>query len=237
MNDEKPITLMLLPGMHGSGLLFTPFTRELPDFIKPAVVTYPPDRPLDYEGHLKIVMAALPDNEPFVLLGESFSGPLALMAAARNPRGLRGVILCSTFVRYPLALPAALAGALLSLGLFRLLSPRLLVRILLKTGTSDEIKNLFFRAVSCVQPAVLTARARAVLDLDVTVQLRECAVPILVIQARNDRIVSRKSYGQLRSLRPDAETVVIDGPHLILQCAATEASREIRRFLERILNP
>ena len=29
------------------------------------------------------VMAALPADEPFVLLGESFSGPLALMAASK----------------------------------------------------------------------------------------------------------------------------------------------------------
>src|SRR5690349_15943355 len=70
-------------------------------------LNYPADEPLDYEQLLPQVLAALPSDRPFVLLGESFSGPLAVMAAATRPVGLLGVILCATFVRNPLWLRPA----------------------------------------------------------------------------------------------------------------------------------
>lgn len=231
---RESISLILLPGMHGSGHLFTPLLRVLPDFIKPVPFSYPPNQPLDYNGHLDIVMAALPVDEPFVLLGESFSGPLALMAAARNPNGLCGVILCATFVTYPLRLPALVADVLVSLGLFRLKLSRLFIRILLGARASGELKSLFVQALTEVLPEVLAARAKAVCGVDASAELRHCPVPILVIQPGNDRIVFRKCFDQIRYLRPDADVAVIDGPHLILQCAAVEAAGEIRRFVEKI---
>lgn len=98
----ETVTLILLPGMDGSGLLFAPFVRALPAWVHPVVVAYPADRPLDYAGHLEIVRASLPAAGPFVLLGESFSGPLALMAAAVKPKGLCGVVLCASFICSPL---------------------------------------------------------------------------------------------------------------------------------------
>jgi len=231
---RESISLILLPGMHGSGHLFTPLLRVLPDFIKPVPVSYPPNQSLDYNGHLDIVMAALPVDEPFILLGESFSGPLALMAAARNPKGLCGVILCATFVTYPLRLPTLVADVLVSLGLFRLKLSRLFIRILLGARASGELRRLFVQALTEVRPEVLAARAKAVCGVDASAELRHCPVPILVIQSGNDRVVSRECSEQIRYLRPDADVVVINGPHLILQCAAAEAVREIKRFVEKM---
>ena len=40
--------------------------------------------------------AAAARGGDFVVVGESFSGPLALLLAARSPPGLRGVVLCAT---------------------------------------------------------------------------------------------------------------------------------------------
>ncbi|MGQ0798894.1 MAG: serine aminopeptidase domain-containing protein [Pseudomarimonas sp.] len=44
----------------------------------------------------------LPRSEPYFLLGESFGGPLAIALAARQPRGLLGLVLCASFARYPI---------------------------------------------------------------------------------------------------------------------------------------
>ncbi len=41
-------TLVLLPGMDGSGALFADFIAALGDAVAPVVVSYPPDLPLDY---------------------------------------------------------------------------------------------------------------------------------------------------------------------------------------------
>lgn len=98
--------LLLLPGMDGTGRLFAPLLAALPPDIDGEPVAYPPDEPLGYEGLLPLVEAAAARGGDFVVVGESFSGPLALLLAARSPPGLRGVVLCATFIRFPLPVPA-----------------------------------------------------------------------------------------------------------------------------------
>jgi pimeloyl-[acyl-carrier protein] methyl ester esterase len=228
---REKITLVLLPGMDGTGLLFAPFVRALPDWVKPVVVAYPGDRPLDYAGHLELVMAALPVDGPFVILGESFSGPLALMVAARRPKGLRGVILAATFVTWPLGLPVWLARLAVSCGVFRAKSTRLFLRIVLGKNATVELKGLFPAALARLTPEVLAARARAVMAVNCTEELRSCHVPVLTLVAERDRIVGRRSPELMQQVRPDLELARFDSPHLILQLATDEAVERICRFL------
>ena len=60
-----------------------------------------PDQPQDYAGHENAVLAALPEQQTYVVLGESFSGPIAVSIAGRSPPGLLGFILCSSFLSCP----------------------------------------------------------------------------------------------------------------------------------------
>ena len=231
MRSTKLPTLVLLPGMDGTGMLFAPFLRLLPDEIRPRVIVYPPDRPLDYAGHLELVMAALPTDGPFVLLGESFSGPLALMAAARRPAGLCGVILCATFVTWPLALPRVLVETELALGIFRLKSLRLVQRLLLGTNANHELAQLFFAALDQPTSQVLTARAKAVCRVDCRDALRHCPVPILALVADGDRIIPSRQVALFLAVRPDTLVQRFASPHLILQCKTDEAIGAISRFI------
>jgi pimeloyl-ACP methyl ester carboxylesterase len=93
--------LVLLPGLDGTGILFKPLIAALPPEVSTVVVAYPGEQPLGYAELLPVVLAALPTEHAFVLLGESFSGPLAVMAAATRPPGLVGLVLCATFVQNP----------------------------------------------------------------------------------------------------------------------------------------
>src|ERR1700722_15702641 len=93
--------LVLLPGLDGSGVMFRPLLSYLPKEILSIVVSYPPGEVRSYDELLPLVLAAIPADFPVILLGESFSGPLAIMAAAKYPPGLIGVVLCATFVRNP----------------------------------------------------------------------------------------------------------------------------------------
>ena len=100
----KAISLVLLPGLDGTGKLFDPLISNLPDWIQPIVVSYPMDKPYGYDELKTIVSSAYPINKDFVILGESFSGPLAVMSAGEKPKGLKGIILCSSFVKKPFRL-------------------------------------------------------------------------------------------------------------------------------------
>jgi pimeloyl-[acyl-carrier protein] methyl ester esterase len=62
-------------------------------------VAYPVDRPLGYVELEGLVRAALPTGRPYVMLGESFSGPIAIRVAADAPAGMVGVVLCVTFAK------------------------------------------------------------------------------------------------------------------------------------------
>ena len=95
------ITLVLLPGMDGTGIFFEDFAAAIQPEFKPVIVRYPNDPSLGYAGLEPIARSALPQDEPFLILGESFSGPLAISIAASNPAGLLGLILCVTFARNP----------------------------------------------------------------------------------------------------------------------------------------
>ncbi|MGD2116027.1 MAG: alpha/beta hydrolase, partial [Acidobacteriota bacterium] len=96
--------ILALPGLDGTGDLFRWLEREAPEGFAVEPVSYPPDRGsgvLNYPAHLEVARRWLPADGPFLLLGESFSGPVAVRLAAEAPPGLVGLILCATFVRPP----------------------------------------------------------------------------------------------------------------------------------------
>jgi pimeloyl-[acyl-carrier protein] methyl ester esterase len=222
--------LILLPGMDGTGRLFGPLLRILPPGLEAAVVAYPPDRPCGYAELLPLVEAAVPDGGEFLILGESFSGPLALLLAARRPRGLRGVILCATFARSPLPSFARWLRYLIRSFWFRAVPWSLIRRGLLGRFETISLGRMVEGALAAVEPSVLAARARAVLAVDVGAQLRSCPVPILYLAATEDRLVSRRSLAHIRRLQPRVDAVALVGPHLLLQVAPEMAARVIHTF-------
>jgi pimeloyl-[acyl-carrier protein] methyl ester esterase len=72
------LKLVLLPGMDGTGMLFAGFVTALPESFETMTVRYPTDRPLSNLELEGIVRAACPVTEPFMLVAESFSTPLAI---------------------------------------------------------------------------------------------------------------------------------------------------------------
>ncbi len=84
--------LILLPGLDGTGELFAPFIEALGGF-ETQVVSYPPDRAMSYAEHEAFARAKLPSDEDYVLLAESFSGPVGISIAAPAPKRLKALIL------------------------------------------------------------------------------------------------------------------------------------------------
>jgi pimeloyl-ACP methyl ester carboxylesterase len=101
-------TLVLLPGMDGSGLLFRSFISALDSDLTPLVIDYPGAQCLSYSQLTSLVQQRLPPRERYFLLGESFSGPVAIAVAAASPMNLAGLVLCGTFARNPFPALAAL---------------------------------------------------------------------------------------------------------------------------------
>jgi len=222
--------LLLLPGMDGTGRLFGPLLRALPSSLSPVVVTYPADQTCGYPELLPLVEAAAPTGAEYVVVGESFSGPLALMLAAQHPAGLRGIILCASFVRSPLPAYARWLDALISPLWFRAVPRPVLHWALLGRHQTAALAELVEAAIGVVRPAVLAARLRAILQVDVATELRTCQLPVLYLSATEDRLVPPRSLASILELYPAVESVSLVGPHLLLQVAAQGAAEAIRRF-------
>lgn len=228
---NPPANLVLLPGLDGSGVLFRPLLRHLDDSIRPKVVDYPPDRPLGYEQLLPLVLAKLPSDERFVLLGESFSGPLALMVASKLPPNLAGVILCASFVRNPVWLRPNWLAHLACPAAFRFFPAFRRFRARLAIRSNGELPSLFAESLSQVSPEVLACRVRAALAVDVRDALRLCTAPVLYLHGRRDLLVPPQNAREIVSICPSARVVRIPSSHWVLQTQPEAAARAISSFV------
>jgi pimeloyl-[acyl-carrier protein] methyl ester esterase len=224
-------TLVLLPGMDGTGALFQPFIAALSPKIRIVVVSYPPDQALGYKELQALVMASLP-SEPFVLLGESFSGPIAISVAAQNPPGLVGIILCCSFSENPrpnLALPSIVFRLPLPLPPIHVLAAALMGRF-----SSKPMRSALRQALSKVSPHVLRSRALSVLQVNATANLSKIEVPLCYLQATEDWLVPEHVGKQLTNALPNATIERISGPHLLLQICPIECAEKVERFLDNV---
>jgi pimeloyl-[acyl-carrier protein] methyl ester esterase len=222
--------LVLLPGMDGTGIMFEPLVRALPPELSPVVVSYPGDVPLSYEELLPIVRSSLPASEPFILLGESFSGPLALRIAATNPPGLKGLILCASFAYNPIRFFPRACRRLIRPFLFSYWPPWFRLRALLGGYSTPALFKLVERSHATVSPIVLAARAREVIGINAEDALSACCVPLLYIAGSRDRVVPKHNLTRIKNIYPNARVVILPAPHLILQAEPQAAAAVIVEF-------
>lgn len=233
--DEKRLTLLLLPGMDGTGELFAEFVKLLPSWIEPRVVSYPRDRRLSYDQLLPILESALPSNKPFVILAESFSTPLAVRFAAETPKGLRALVLCAGYVSPPRRDVVRRVALILAPALFAFGLPESVCRHFLVGDTAPKSLVDAVRAtVSSISSGVLAHRLRSVLTCNVERELRSVSVPLLYLSGLEDRLVRRLSFEEIQQTKPDALLASVGAPHLILQSKPHEAVDVVFRFLRQV---
>ena len=230
MSSSPCPVLVLLPGLDGTGLMFEPFVRVLGGF-EPRVVRYPAAL-TSYPDCVAFARAQLPVGQPFLLLGESFSGPVAIALAAERPPGLAGLVLCSTFARNPRPALAWTAPILRALPPTRLPLP-LLRRLILDRWVSDPLITLVRTMLPQVPIATLKARLLAVMAVDHTALLRQIQVPILALCASDDRLVPRSATDWIRAHRPNLDIVTLQGPHWLLQTRPEACAQALQAFAER----
>lgn len=228
--DERPL-LVLLPGLDGTGAMFEPFLAVASDF-EARVVRYP-EALVSYAACQHFVRSQLPKDRPYLLLGESFSGPVALAVAAEEPEGLRAVVLCGTFARNPRP------GLAWTAPLLRLLPPLRLpfwaIRfLLLGRWSTPPLMDRVRRVLPAVPKATLRDRLLAVIAVDETPRLSRIRVPALALIAAHDRLVPLAALQHLKTHLPGLDVARLQGPHWLLQARPEAAAQAIRDFLGRI---
>lgn len=225
--------LVLLPGMDGTGTLFAPLLAALGPQVETVRISYPPQQALAYDQLEQLVLQALPRGRPYVLLGESFSGPIAISIAARQPEGLAALVLCCTFVASPRPWLRPLRW------LARAASVKPLARLaaswlLLGRDGNRALRAMLAQALAPVSGDVLAQRLRAVLDVDVARQLAAVPVPIHYLQATRDMLVPRACLAAITQGAPHTITHRIAGPHCLLQAAPRASAAVLRGILAAV---
>jgi len=222
---------VLLPGFDGSGQLFGPLLAQARLPFEPHVVALPADVPRGYDELLAWLEPRLP-TEPFGLLAESFSGPLAIRLAARNPERVTHLVLAATFLRSPLRPWLAPFAALARPSLFARPPPAFAVRALLAgTDAPPSLVDAIRGPMADLPAEVAGARARAALAAEEADTFARLTTPTLWIRAGRDHLLRVGHAADALAARSDLQFVSIDGPHTILQRRPVECLKEIGRFL------
>ena len=220
--------LVLLPGMDGTGELFCSLVAALPA-LNCEVIPLPETGGQDYASLTAFVKERLP-KEDFVLLAESFSGPIGASLAVEDLEHMKGVIFVATFLSPPsrellfLAslCPGAFLGNLPFTGYFY-------KHFLVGNAASRELIEQLKIIVSRLPPAIVKARINTMSKL--VAKPDTCDLPALYIQATADRLVQSHKVSDFKVRFKGLKVRKINGPHFILQAKPEECATIIMDFI------
>jgi pimeloyl-[acyl-carrier protein] methyl ester esterase len=226
------LTLVLLPGLDGTGALFEPLLDSFGGHPSAKIIAYPPGKPLGLAELGAHVERELPVGEVSVL-AESFSSLVALRMLAGSSARFKAIIFVGGFGEPPRPLLLRLAPLLsLSPRLMKTAPAFLLRQYCLGGEASAADLSRLRKALATVSPEVLAQRlgivasrhdfGRGAFDL-----------PCCYLRATQDRLVPATATDWFRKRFRNFEVEDLDGPHFLLQARPDDAVRSIRGFLDR----
>lgn len=225
-------TVLLLPGLDGTGHLSNAFTAALASHIPVRTIRYPTDVPMGYDDLLALIRRQLPDGD-FAVIGESFSGPLALRLAREEPEKVKAVILGASFAR--LDLPAKrLLTRLVEMFSPRLVPEGILSSMLMGKSATPELRAQLRAALASVAPDVLRARAIAAMEVDLLGPEHQIRQSILYLRATSDRLIPRTTGTSLAAMTPRLHIQDVASPHFLFQTAPEACTQAVLRFLREL---
>jgi pimeloyl-ACP methyl ester carboxylesterase len=242
MPGTDGVPVLVIPGINGSA---EPLLAAAPRLF-PGLRVVPFDHRLDHaddgiEGLAERALALLDAQSehagPVFVCGESFGGPVALTLARRHPERVRGLILLSTFARYP---GLHRHGGRAMLAVSRRLGDEPALRAIslarrLRAGrglghlNGDAIRWAYLTRPDGCAPAY-RRKCEAVVHFDARPWLPLLTIPALVIAGRADRVVPLGAGRELARLIPGAQLHVLPAGHAIPLAHAEDAGRLIARW-------
>lgn len=220
--------LVLLPGLDGTGSFTGPIEQTFGTRYDVISVKFPQDMS-DY-SELEAYSRKLMPKDDFVILAESFSGPLAAMIARNPPTGLKGVIFAVTFAHKPRPYPVWSTHLIKLLPFHKGWFSRPLLWGSLRYRPVRVLEDLFVEAVARVPAKTFAMRSRQSLLVDVRELLTELPVPAICVKARHEYVVRRSAWKDFQAA--GIPVIEINGSHLLMYEMAEEAEAALRPFLE-----
>lgn len=229
---KKLTTLVLLPGLDGTDVFFRPLLAALPEWITPMVVQFPTDGANEYSDLLELVRSALSKTGKCYLLGWSFAGPLALMAANAEPEKIRGVILASSFVRAPRRVYAHLRWAAVTPAIWAIRVGKRLP-VWFSRGRNDRLRQDKTETWERVSTRMIAARVRTLLAVDARALLQSCPCPVMCLAGHDDGIVPHQNIKDMVQVRPSVSVRTIEGHHFAIYTNPGATVEAVVEFIAR----
>jgi pimeloyl-ACP methyl ester carboxylesterase len=218
----------MLPGLDGTAGLYQQALALDWGGMQATVIPLPNHGPQDYDTLAKAIAPALPQGE-LVLLAESFSTPLAMLMAASAAARVKALVLAAGFCTNPQ--PSGL-GWLPLQPLLSLTPPAFLLKQFLTGDDAPQgLLDTLTKAIGQIPGATLAERVRVALALLESDCPDLCGLPVLLLQARHDRVIPWDAQSQLERHFPNATCHWVNGPHLLLQTRPRECRDAVIEFL------
>lgn len=230
--DLGKLHIVLLPGLDGSGRMFRPFLEQLPLNYKVSVIAYPGDRHIPFQELVDFILDQLAENQPLLLVGESYSGPVIAALSQQSQLNICGLVFVATFAKFPGSFIKTLSRMLPLSLLFRFRPPAAFIRhYCFGKWTTTEAINMVWDSIANNRASVIASRARSGTRVDVRSLLAGISQPCLYIRASADRLVPARAMNDFVENIPQLQQVEIDGPHCLLQAQPAACLQAINYFV------
>jgi pimeloyl-ACP methyl ester carboxylesterase len=223
----SPPELVLLPGLDGTGDLFR---WVLPGLPPATVVRYPNDPKLDLDGYVSFARTQI-GKRRVTILGESFSGPVAVKLAAAIPDQVSGLILAATYLRSPW--PPFLVRRAAAVNPHQAPKAARDFFLMGKYQIADVLRAVD-RIVSDLTPGLREARLISVASTDVRREFALVTCPVLALHGRSDWVVPPAPMRRAIASKPQAEMQMFRAAHMLLQTRPGETAAAIADFIRKL---
>lgn len=232
--EARDMKVIVLPGLDGTGELLTEFKTELQGGFDVQVFKYPENEPLSYTELAALVTESLPRDEPYSIIAESFSGPVATLVASRSPKGLCAIVFVASFLKKPTPLPKAIAAFAEVVPANSPLLLSLARPFTFGRWTSRALNERLLKSVRRVSPKVLASRIRQIMDVDELSKLSDVKVPMAYLKPTQDRLVCKETLAAMKAANPALDVINVEGPHFVLQTNPKPSGKIVSDFLKSL---
>lgn len=182
----------------------------------------------------ELIIAQLPKHEKYILIAESFAGPLAIKIGSRRPSNLMAIIFAASFAKKPNKLPEQLSIFAKFIPFSSTILSRMIRPITFGRWGNKELDTLVHVALNRVSRNVIINRINSLMHIDEIHKLRDLNLPMLYVRPTSDRLVNRNALQAMVNVNSTIEITEIQGPHFILQCQPQLCINMITDFINRV---
>lgn len=209
--------LVLLPAFDGTGRMFQPLIKALGDRFEAMPLAYPESGPQDYPSLSDYVRQQIPSGENYILLGESFAGPIVYQVACRDSEHCVAAVFVATYLTNPspgilsvlTRLPSSLVSKFVS-------SPTVVRALTLSHRAASPVAGSIAENFASVDKDAIKQRLKTIGSINER-PAETLEAPAFYIQASDDRLVLPKKLPDFKALCRSLTIDSVEGGHFVLQ--------------------